>query len=469
MRNGLFPLLCAVCLWLMFSPPPCLADEATLDLESALRFALKHNPSLRISERDVATEKYGIDAAKSERMPKVDFGSGATRYRYPTPLTPLVLPSALTLAALQSLEVPDFERTIYDAGASFRLPLYRGGRITANIRVAEMRKALAQDNYRVSEQDLIYNVTSVYHKILQLQKLLAASKASVTQLESHYRDVESFLKAGTAPRLDLLKTEVDLAHAKDNLLVVRNNLDSAFELLKNLMGMEDAGTTIAVVEPELSAATCPSEEESMNIALAKRPDYRGVAKKKAITEGRIRIAQGRWFPDVYGSGQYIKRAGEETSFHEDWFFGLRLSIPVFDGGLIRSEVEKEQTELEKVRQEERLVRLNISREVKDARLSVVNTSDRIKVAEKAIESARETVRVEHLKFGAGSGTTTEVIDAQTALLRAESDYYQALYDREIALASLRKAMGEYPPNIERNENERGGSASFAGGGGAEPQ
>ena len=250
MRNGLFPLLCALCLGLLFFPSPCRADEATFDLESAIRFALKHNPSLRISEKDVATEKYGIEAAKAERMPKVDFGSGATRYRYPTPLTPLVLPSPFTLAALQALEVPDFERTIYDAGASFRLPLYRGGRITANIRVAEMRKALAQDNYRVSEQDLIYNVTSVYHKILQLQKLLAAHDASVAQLESHYRDVEFFLKAGTAPRLDLLKTEVDLAHAKDNLLLVRNNLDSAFELLKNLMGMEDAGTTIAVVEPK---------------------------------------------------------------------------------------------------------------------------------------------------------------------------------------------------------------------------
>jgi outer membrane protein len=451
MRNGPFPLLCAVCLGLLLSLSPCRADETTLDLESALRFALKHNPSLHISERDVATEKYGIEAAKAERMPKVDFGSGVTRYRYPTPLTPLVLPSPFTLAALQTMVVPDFERTIYDAGASFRLPLYRGGRVMANIRVGEMRKALAQDNYRVSEQDLIYNVTSVYHKILQLQKLLAAHVASVIQLESHYRDVEFFLKAGTAPRLDLLKTEVDLAHAKDNLLLVRNNLDSAFELLKNLMGMEDAGTTIAVVEPKLSAATCPSEEESMDIALAKRPDYRGVAKKKAIAEARIRVAQGQWFPDIYGSGQYIKRAGDATSFHEDWFLGLRLSIPVFDGGLIRSEVEREKTDLEKVRQEERLVRLNISREVRDARLSVVNTSDRIKVAEKAIESARETVRVEHLKFGAGSGTTTDVIDAQTALLRAESDYYQAVYDREIALASLRKAIGEYPPDIERSE------------------
>ncbi len=69
------------------------------------------------------------------------------------------------------------------------------------------------------------------------------------------------------------------------------------------------------------------------------------------------------------------------------------------------------------------------------------------MAEKAIESAREAVRVERLKFDAGSGTTTEVIDAQTALLRADSDYYQALYDREIALASLRKAMGEYPAGI----------------------
>ncbi len=240
MRHGLYPLLAAVWLGLLLCPSPCRADEMTLDLESALRFALKHNPGLRISEKDVATEKYGVEAAKAERMPKVDFGTGATRYRYPTPLTPLVLPSTLTPASLASLEVPDFERTIYDAGASFRLPLYRGGRITANIRVAEMRKALAQENYRVSEQDLIYNVTSVYHKILQLQKLLAANKASVTQLESHLRDVESFLKAGTAARLDLLKTEVDLAHARDNLLLVGNNLASAFELLRNLMGMEDA-------------------------------------------------------------------------------------------------------------------------------------------------------------------------------------------------------------------------------------
>jgi outer membrane protein len=449
MRNGLFPLTVAVCFGILSFPFPCGAAQTTFDLDSAIRFALKHNPSLRIAERDVTTEKYGIDSAKAGRMPKVDFGSGATRYRYPTPLTPLVLPSTLTLPALIALQIPDFERSIYDVGASFTLPLYRGGRITADIRIAELRKALAQENYRASEQDLIYNVTSVYHKILQLQKLLAANEASVTQLESHRRDVEFFLKSGTVPRLDLLKTEVEVAHAREDVLLVRNNLESAFDLLKDLMGLEEAGATIAVVEPEVSEQPCPPEEEAVSVALAKRPDYRGIAKKKAIAEDRIRAAIGSWFPDVYGSGQYVKRAGDGTSFQEDWSVGLRLSIPVFDGGLIRSQVEAEKTELEKVIQEQRQARMNISREVRDARLSVANASDRIEVAQAAIESAREAVRVERLKFGVGSGTTTDVIDAQTALLRAESDHYRALYDREIALASLRKAMGEYPPGYLR--------------------
>jgi hypothetical protein len=121
MRNALFPLAVAVCFGILSSAFPCGAAQTTFDLDSAIRFALKHNPSLRIAEGDVATEKYGIESAKAERMPKVDFGSGATRYRYPTPLTPLVLPSPLTLPALIKLEVPDFERTIYDVG------LFTGG------------------------------------------------------------------------------------------------------------------------------------------------------------------------------------------------------------------------------------------------------------------------------------------------------------------------------------------------------
>jgi outer membrane protein len=439
MRNCSLVVLCALWVLCLSCPTFSHAAEATLNLRSVIEIALKQNPSLRISEKNILTEKYGIDTARAERWPKVDFGTGVNRYRYPTPLTPIVIQLPIT-----SLDLPDFEQTIYDVGASFRLPLYRGGRITRNIRIAETRKAVAEDNYAASRQDLIYNLTSVYHKILQLQKLLVSTRASVTQLESHEHDVSEFLRVGTVPRLDLLKTEVELAHARQNSLAVKNNLDSAFELLKNLMGIDDMSGPLAIADEPVSEEAYPSEQEAVNGALAARPDYKAVAKRKKIAEDRIKLARGRQLPDIYGSGQYIKRGGESAAFKEDWSVGLRLTIPVFDGGLIRADTNSARIELEKVKEEERALSQSITREVKDAIIGITDASERMEVAEKALVSAREALRVERLKYETGAGTSTDVIDAQTALLRAESDYYQAGYDRETSLASLRKAMGAPP-------------------------
>ncbi|HUJ69310.1 MAG TPA: TolC family protein [Syntrophorhabdales bacterium] len=437
MRKGLVVLLFVLPMGLSPFLSVSTAAESSLDLKSVIAYGKKHNPNLRIAQKSIESEQFGIDAAKSDILPKVNFGSGATRYRYPTPLTPIVIVPPIT----PNLELPDFERTIYNASASFTLPLYRGGRIVRNLRIAQTRKALAEDNYAASFQDLVYNLTSAYHKILQLQKLLESNQAQVEQLELHKRDVEAFLQAGTAPRLDLLKTDVELAHARDGVIAVKNNLEAAFSLLRELMGMDDESPPFSIAEQPLSPAAYPSDEEALDTALAKRPDFRAIARKKKIAEDQIRVAQGKWLPDISGAGQYIKRAGDSTSFKEDYYFGVNLTIPVFDGGLIRSEVNADKTELEKIKQEERAMRLSISRELKDARIAIDNASDRMEVARAAIESAREALRVEHLRYETGAGTTTDVIDAQTALLRAETDSFQAAYDREIGLASLKKGMG----------------------------
>ncbi len=438
----------SACLFLslvvLFSVSFPASGRAEYDLDGVIRYGLKHNPGLGISRKSIEAEKYNIDAARAERMPKVDVGSGVTRYRYPMPLTPIVI----STFPINPNDLPDFERTIYDGNATFRLPLYRGGRIVRNIRIAEMRKALAEDNYATTRQDLIYNLISVYHKILQLQRLSVANETSVTQFEAHKANVEQQLSVGSVPRLDLLRTEVELAHARENLLLVRNNLDSAFELLKNLMGMEERQPVTIADRTPSDAPSAQAEEQAIEEALAKRPDYRSVAKKKGIAEQRVRIAQGRHFPDVYASGQYSETAGTGTSFMDNWYVGMRLTVPVFDGGLIRSEVNREKAELEKTREEERQVRLAIVREVKDARIAIANAEDRIKVTEAAIESAKEALRVELLKYETGAGTSTDVIDARAAHVRAQADYYQALYDREVALSAMKKATGEYAAGSE---------------------
>jgi len=406
-------------------------------LDSIIRYGLKHNPRVRIAGKDVEVEAYGIESARAERMPKVDLGGGVTRYRYDMPLTPIVITFPLTPS-----ELPEFKRTIWDTGVTFKLPLFRGGRLVRGVNVAEMRKAVAEDVLKTTRQDLVYNLSSVFYKIAQLEKLLAANDASVKQLEAHKKNVELFLATGTAPRLDLLKTEVELSHAEENRLQVKNNLASAYELLKNLMGMDDMAADISIAHEQARKVKRPALEESLSKAFAQRPDFKAASRKVKMGEERVKIARGKRYPDIYAAGQYGGQAGNEFAFKENYFFGVKFSVPVFDGGLISSEIDRERMELQKAVEEERSLRLSITRDIRDAHLAIENARERVRVTEKAIESARENLRVEMLKYDTGAGTSTDVIDARTAMLRAEADCYQAVFDKETSFAYLKKAAGE---------------------------
>jgi outer membrane protein len=418
-------------------PPAVDSQGGRYTLDSIIRYGLKNNPRVRIAGRDVETETYGIESAKSDRMPKLDFGGGVTRYRYETPLTPIVITFPLTPS-----ELPEFKRTIWDTGLSFKLPLFRGGRLIRNVNVAEMKKAVAEDMLRMTKQDLVYNLSSVFYKIAQLEKLLVANDASVKQLEAHKRNVELFFKTGTAPRLDLLKTEVELSHARESRLLVKNNLASAYELLKNLMGMDDMAAEISIAHEQRLDRKYTSLEESLSRGFSQRPDFKAAAKKVKMSEQRVKIARARRYPDIYAAGQYGGQAGNDFAFKENYYLAVKFSVPVFDGGLISSEIDKERTEHQKAIEEERSLRLSITRDIRDAHLSIANARERVEVTEAAIESARENLRVEVLKYDTGAGTSTDVIDARTAMLRAEADYFQALFDKETAIAYLKKATGE---------------------------
>jgi len=413
------------------------AQTERYTLSEAIEYALKNNPKVRISEKDIETEAYGIEAAQAERMPRIDFGSSASRYRYPTPLVTPVISGLFG----PNPDLPEYSRNIYEAGGSFRLPIFKGGRLYRAVQVAELKKAIAQENLVISKQDLIFNISSVFYKIAELEKLLLSTDGTVKQIEAHKRDVEIFHKTGAVPYIDLLKTDVQLAHAIEQRLAVKNNLESAYELMKNLMGMDDMGQQIAVKYHEVPQPLLSSLEESLTKSFAQRPEYKAVAKKKMIFEERVKIAKGKRLPDVYVGGEYGGKAGNGFGFKENWYFGAKLSIPVFDGGLISAEVNRERAELQKVLEEERSIRLAITREVRDAYLNIIHARERIEVAEKSIESARENARIENLKYQTGAGTNTDYLDAQTDLLKTEADYFRAFFDVEVARASLRKATG----------------------------
>jgi outer membrane protein len=405
-------------------------------LSEVVSYGLKNNPSIRSAKTDVDIETYGIRSAKADRMPRLDLTGGATRYRYPTAVTPLygTPPSNFVF--------PEFDTTIYDAGVSFTMPLYRGGRLDRGVTVAELRKSVAEDLLSMNRQELVYNLTSSFYKTLQLEKLLGANRETVKQLEAHRKNVELFYRAGTAPKVDLLKTETELAHANQAALISRNNVESSYELLKTLMGVDDMSRGITLEEAPVTDEKYPPLDESLSQAFKKRPDYRASAVRLRIAEEQVDIARGRRLPSLNLTSDYSERSGTDLEFEENWTAGLRLTVPLFDGGSISSDVGKAKAGVLQAKEEERALRLEITRSVRDAYLGIENAAERIAATEKAVASAKESLRIEQLRYKTGAGTSTDVIDAQEALLRAEMDYYQALYDKAIAHAALRKATGE---------------------------
>ncbi len=413
-------------------------DNGRYTLSMIIDYAIKNNPRIRIAAKDIEAGKYGIDFARSERMLKIDGGSGITMYRYDMPLYPIVIEPPIG----PGTDFPLFRRTILDAGFSFKLPLFRGGRLFREVNIAELKKSAAEDIYRMNKQELIYNISSTYYKIAQLEKLLVVNDASIKQIEAHKRNVEFYLKAGVVPKLDLLKTDVELAHAMERKLISENYLDTAYGFLKTLMGMDDIDIKIKIISEDVQRRTYPDLSESMEMALSCRPDYKAIVKKRIISEERVKIAEGRRLPDISLAGQYGGASGIDTGFRENWYYGLRLTLPILDGGSIRSAIEKEKIQLDKAREEERSLKHVIAREVRDAYLGILNAEERVEVANKGIESAVENLRVELLKYDTGAGMSQDVIDAQTVLLRAETDRFQAIFDREISVAFLMKAIGK---------------------------
>ncbi len=424
----------AFCLMLLFTSN-LKTEENFLTLKEVVDYALKNNPQISILNRDLSIENLNILQAKSNKFPNLNLQSNLYRFKYASPITPI---SATPIGIV----FPDFDKEIFETGIQFQIPLYKGGNLNLNVSLSELKKDISEIKLNMGKEDLIFNIISCYLKILQMEELKKVTEAYVLQMDAHKKKVEDFYNAGVAPKIDLIKAEVELSNSKYEDLILKNNLKNSYEVLKVLMGMENFYENIKI-SPEVNI-----QEEDLNLeisidyALNKRLDYQNLLKKINYMEEKIRFEKGKALPIVSLSSEYFLRTGSEFDFEDNWFFALRFYFPLFDGGFLKREILKGQEELKKLKEEERALRLKIYYEIKEAILNIESSKERLKVQEKAVEEAKENLKLEILKYDTGEGTTTDVIDAQAKLLREEANYWQSYYDYKLSLFAFKKAIGK---------------------------
>ena len=416
------------------SGPTTQPVEGPIALAKAIEIALANNPKL-------AAAGYRVDAASAQReiavggrLPEVHLGGGYDFYLHDRLIKPRRRGPYEVLGFTDELLFGDFV---------LRVPLYTGGRLRNQVIAAELITQAARHQLLYSRTELVFNVSSVFYSMLGQREVINSLIYSQRALEQHHKKTKELLDAQKAAGVDLLRTEVRLADIEQRLIRERNVLRIEGFLLASLLGLSRQEQSLQI-QGELTLMDVPvTLGEGLAAALGNRQDYQSLRSRVGAQQKQVDIARGERLPELLLRGSYGDRWATDSSRHNEvGEIGILLDVPLFEGGRIGARIRRERSRLGAQQEALRELQLQIQLEVETATSNIESTRARVGVTEKAVEQAKESLRIEREKYGLGKGSITDVLDAQSALLDSQTNYYRALADYNTALAQFRLAVGE---------------------------
>ena len=178
-----------------------------------------------------------------------------------------------------------------------------------------------------------------------------------------------------------------------------------------------------------------------------RPELLEAKKNVAIAEKEITLIKSDYYPDITLSVNYYRQAGGPTVDgsdyvdRENWDIVAGATWTFFEWGKTRYATNQQRARLRQAKEDFEQIKDSILLEVKTAFLTLQAAEDGIRVAQKQVESAEENFRISQERYKEQVATATEVLDAQTRLTEAKTNYTNALVIFNLAQASLIRAMG----------------------------
>ena len=414
--------------------PDATQGHARLTLDQCIDLALKNNPEIAQRKWDTETALAERDIAKGERWPTISAVGGYTYYRDDRLIKP---------RRPGTLEVLGFTDQLVSGDIVLSMPLYTGGRLTNQVKAAELMSQSAKQQLIHSRTELVFNVSSVFYSMLGQREVINSLIFSQKALQEHHKRVSELLHAQKAAKVDLLRTEVRLADIEQQLLRERNVLNIERLLLISLLGLDRLNEALQI-EGELTLTDAPASlHRGLATALSSRNDCQALKSRIAAQEKKLKMARSGRLPQLSLRTSYGNRwAADSDEHNEVGEIGVFGTIPIFEGGRILAGIRRERTRLRAEREALRKLGLQIQLEVETAVSNIESTRARIGVTRKAVEQGTESLRIEREKYDLGKGAIVDVLDAQSALLSSQTNYYRALADYNTALAQFRLAVGE---------------------------
>ena len=415
-------LITAIVLGLM-SAQTAFAAAVEINLDKAIEMALQTNPTVKISEAESSAAKAQKDEAKASRWLSIDYTHKTARGGYY---------DSADGAAPHNTHSNGFDASI---------PLYTGGKLSGTIEQAVQNYKSSEYGVDESYQAVKLSATNGYYSVLEAIDTVKLSKESVERLSAHLQNVQAQYDVGVVARVDVLRSQVELADAEQTLIKAQNAYDLAVADLNNIIGLPH-GTELKVTESLQYNKYDNPMENCINFALANRPELFQAEAGIEAAKASVKVAKSGYMPQVAASASNDwSSANWPGDDGENWGVGISVSMNVFDSGVTAAKVRAAEANLYKAEETYRQTKDSVQLDVRSSYLSLREAEKRIATSKVAVESAQEDYRISQLRYQAGVGTNIDVMDSQVALTQAQNNYVQAFYDYNTSSASLAKAMG----------------------------
>jgi outer membrane protein TolC len=431
-------------------------DTIDLTIDQALDMGLKYNLGLYLSDRVTDQARAARLKALSELLPNIN-GAVAEQVQ------------KINLKAF-GFTFPGFPSSVgpfglFEMNAS---AVWNFGNLSHidSLRAAKQNVQAAQFSYKDARDTVVLAVGANYLLTIAAESRVAAVQAEVNTAQALYQLALDQENAGLAPQIDTLRARVQLQAQQQTLIQAQNELEKQRIALTRVIGLPVQQKFRLVNRVPYHAVPDIDINTAYDRALATRADYQAALASLRAAQLDRSSAWKEYLPSLGASGNYGVLGFTPSSLGPQYTLAGTLSIPIFQGGKVRADVQQAEAVLKQRQARVDNLKAAIEQDVQDALLDLKAAAQQVEVATSNLDLAQQTLGQSQDRFAAGVTNNVEVIQAQQQLATANDQYIASLYEHNIAKVLLARAIGnaeqlakQYladngntttPPNVNQN-------------------
>lgn len=426
-KNFIFCLMVFV-----FSLNFVFAQSKEYTLKDLINISFKNNPLLKANEKNIQAGMKQIDYLDKDYLPQIFFDFNISRWKYLLPNKQRLLSNSLN-----------------DIYADFRINqlIYDWSKNSLQKDFADKSVDLDRNFTRKLKQAFTFSIAKNYLELLKAKRTVQIQEEAINQLREHLKNAEALYSIGKVSNLDVIKAQVQIEVALDELAKVKNQLDVQKNNINVLCGntLGDSFDVVDNIDELWSQYSNKSYnfDELSNVLAAHHPDLENIKTQKELRGKEVELFNKEYYPNFYAFGITNVEDSQIPMGNFNWNVGVTVSysLPFFKGSNFQEKVEQSEIRIEALQENGNAIQQQLETLVKNTFIKFDDIKSRLSGTQKIVKLTEESLTTANLKYNIGKGNSLDVLDAETILTTAKLNYNQIVIDLLSTIAELNYNIG----------------------------